>query len=235
MSSWRTVSMVLAALGVAGTAIWALSTSASERSYAATVAGAAIVTPNPTPSVVVVATSAPVTPTTHQAATKTVSTTWVQKASARTGIPERALRAYASAQLVVAAEDPHCGIGWNTLAGIGWVESGHGSHDGAALLETGYSDRPILGPVLSGGIHAVGPMQFIPSTWRRWGSDGNGDGVADPNQIDDAALSAARYLCASGSLRSAATWRQAVFSYNHSQAYVDKVAAVATSYSARMR
>ncbi len=45
---------------------------------------------------------------------------------------------------------------------------------------------------------ATGPLQFIPSTWERWGSDGDGDGVADPQDIDDAAYAAARYLCASG-------------------------------------
>ncbi len=44
----------------------------------------------------------------------------------------------------------------------------------------------------------MGPLQFIPSTWRSWGVDANGDGVADPNQIDDAALAAGRYLCAAG-------------------------------------
>lgn len=228
-------SAVVGTLGVSAAAIWALGTAAMDRSYAASIAGVPSVLPSPGEPSGIVATSAPVAPTKPHRRTRTVSAAWVRTTSAHTGIPERALRAYASAQLTLATENPRCGIGWNTLAGIGWVESGHGSHDGAALLDTGYPDRPILGPPLSGGIRAIGPMQFIPSTWRRWGSDGNADGVADPNQIDDAALAAARYLCAGGSLSSPAVWRRAVFSYNHSQAYVDKVAAVATSYSARMR
>ena len=76
--------------------------------------------------------------------------------------------------------------------------------------------------------HAVGPMQFIGSTWQRWGSDGDGDGVADPHDLDDAALAAARYLCASGAdLRTPSGWSVAVRSYNHSDAYVRAVLAAA--------
>ena len=74
-------------------------------------------------------------------------------------------------------------------------------------------------------------MQFIPSTWEKWGSDANGDDVADPNQIDDAALTTARYLCASGSMTSPEGWRAGVYSYNHDNDYVDKVAKVANGYA----
>jgi membrane-bound lytic murein transglycosylase B len=76
-------------------------------------------------------------------------------------------------------------------------------------------------------------MQFIPGTWRRWGADADGDGVADPNQIDDAALTAARYLCAAGSMRNPSGWRTAVLSYNHSEEYVDRVAGAANDYAAK--
>jgi membrane-bound lytic murein transglycosylase B len=79
----------------------------------------------------------------------------------------------------------------------------------------------------------VGPLQFIPSTWHRWGADGSGDGVADPQQIDDASLAAARYLCHYGDLTDAATWRTAVFAYNHVESYVDSVAATANQYAAQ--
>ena len=79
---------------------------------------------------------------------------------------------------------------------------------------------------------AVGPMQFIPSTWVRWAEDANADGVADPNQIDDAAHATARYLCASGPMTDAQGWRAAVYSYNHLDAYVDKVASIANEYAA---
>lgn len=179
---------------------------------------------------------------------------WAARASLQTGVPVRALTAYAGAQLVLAAEQPGCGVGWNTLAGIGRIETGHGSHGGAVLQGSGEAVPRILGPALDGNgfaaipdsdggawdadavwDRAVGPMQFIPDTWSRWGADGSGDGVADPNNIDDAALAAARYLCASGSMRDAAGWRAAVFSYNHLESYVDAVAAAATEYAAAGR
>ncbi|MCC2594176.1 lytic murein transglycosylase [Tessaracoccus sp. OS52] len=177
---------------------------------------------------------------------------WVARVAARTGIPPRALSAYAAADLIVDAEQPACGLGWTTLAGIGWVESAHGSHAGSVLGSDGYPRPQIRGvaldgdgvaaiPDTEGGVwdgdavwdRAVGPMQFIPSTWQRWGADGNGDGWADPNQIDDAALAAARYLCASGPMTTTSGWRRAVFSYNNLSSYVDNVALVAGSYASR--
>ena len=81
---------------------------------------------------------------------------------------------------------------------------------------------------------ATGPLQFIPSTWDRWASDGDGDGVDDPQDIDDAAYAAARYLCASGAdLATGAGWSEAVFSYNHSSAYVRSVYDAAQAYADR--
>lgn len=177
---------------------------------------------------------------------------WVQRTAAATGIPARALSAYADAALVVAAEDPGCGLAWNTLAGIGAIESGHGSHDGAVLRDDGYPDPAIRGIPLDGTSsavirdtdggtwdgdtewdRAVGPMQFIPTTWEQWGADANRDGRADPNQIDDAALAAGRYLCAGGEMASVDGWRRAIFSYNNLEEYVDDVAATADRYASR--
>jgi len=80
--------------------------------------------------------------------------------------------------------------------------------------------------------HAVGPFQFIPSTWLRWKADGNGDGVADPQNIDDAALAAGRYLCAGGKdLATGSGWWQAILSYNNSVAYVQNVFTAADGYA----
>ena len=174
---------------------------------------------------------------------------WLDRVSARTGIPRTALAAYAGAASVLAEQSPQCHLGWNTLAAIGHIESDDGRHGGAVLSDDGYSSVPIIGPKLDGGAfagihdsdggvwdgdtvwdHAVGPFQFIPQTWRTWGADGNGDGRADPNQMDDAALTAARYLCHAGDLSTVDGWRRAVLSYNHSESYVDDVAKVANSY-----
>ncbi|PJJ63706.1 lytic transglycosylase domain-containing protein [Compostimonas suwonensis] len=175
---------------------------------------------------------------------------WVARVSAATGIPQRAVQAYAGASLQLATEQPDCRIGWTTLAGIGDIESGHGTHDGASIDASGRAVPEILGPVLDGGDtaaiadsdggswdgdtawdRAVGPLQFIPSTWAQWGADGNGDGVDDPHQIDDAALAAGRYLCHGGDMSTADGWRGAVFSYNHLDSYVDSIAAMANEYA----
>jgi membrane-bound lytic murein transglycosylase B len=178
-----------------------------------------------------------------------VDHSWAAKAAAATGIPDRAFLAYASADLTIDAEQPACGLGWNTLSAIATVESANGTYNGTTLLANGYTSKPIIGVALDGGTfgggtvaaipatgggwaHAVGPFQFLPFTWAKWGADGNGDGVASPDQIDDAALAAARYLCASGPVSSVAGWRAAVFSYNHSNAYVNEVADIANRYAA---
>ncbi|MDR6866548.1 membrane-bound lytic murein transglycosylase B [Microbacterium resistens] len=179
---------------------------------------------------------------------------WLARAAGATGIPDRALLAYAWADLVVSSEEPSCGIGWNTLAGIGAVESDHGRHGGQGLDENGYPSAPIRGGALNGdgvmaipdtdgGVwdgdtvwdRAVGPMQFIPETWYRWGADASGDGIADPDQIDDAALAAARYLCASGPMQDPAGWRHAILSYNDLDQYVSDVARLANRYAEETR
>ena len=176
---------------------------------------------------------------------------WIAQVAAATGIPGRAMNAYVAAHLAVAAEQPECGLDWTTVAAIGSIESNHGRYGGATLGDDGYPTKRIVGVPLDGnGVaaiadtdggefdgdtvwdRAVGPMQFIPSTWARWANDGNADGLADPNQIDDAAQATARYLCASGPMTSVEGWRAAVFSYNHLDSYVDKVASIANEYAA---
>lgn len=178
---------------------------------------------------------------------------WVAQVSTSTGIPPVALAAYARATLALQDERPSCRLGWTTLAAIGSIESGHGTHGGAVLGADGRPSVPIIGPALDGyGVaaipatpestawhgdlvwdHAVGPMQFLPSSWARWAADGDGDGSADPHDIDDAAVAAGRYLCADGSdLSTAQGWRDAVLSYNHSEDYLDSVLALADAYVA---
>jgi hypothetical protein len=161
------------------------------------------------------------------------------------GIPALTLRAYREAAAWAAGYDPGCRLSWTVLAGIGRIESNHGLFGGAAtrFSPAGAVSPRITGPPLDGrGVaaipdsdggrwdgdtvwdRAVGPMQFIPGTWRSLGRDGNGDQVADPNNLFDAAVSAAGYLCLSGGdLSDPAQLRQAVYGYNHSWSYVDAV------------
>jgi len=171
---------------------------------------------------------------------------------AANGIPSVALNAYRVAAARMADVQPSCGIDWSLLAGIGRVESDHGRFAGAELRADGTSTSRIIGIPLD-GTHsalirdtdggrldgdrvydrAVGPMQFIPSTWAHWGADADGDGVADPFDINDAALAAARYLCAAGGdLRTTAGRTAAVLAYNHSDEYVARVLALAAAYRA---
>lgn len=188
------------------------------------------------------------------AAAITADPAWLTSTAAATGIPAPAVRAYGVAALRLADEQPGCGLGWTTLAGIGLVESDHGRTGGRALGEDGRASTPIIGPALDGAgdvaaipatpgatawhgdpawDHAVGPLQFLPSTWERWGADGDADGTADPHDLDDAAYAAGRYLCASGDdLRTGSGWEGAVFSYNHAAVYVAAVYAAATAYAA---
>lgn len=178
---------------------------------------------------------------------------WLVRAATQTGIPARALRAYVAAAATANHSIPACGIGWNTLAAVGFVESAHGTYGGGSLDAEGQATGAIVGPSLDGAgfaaipdtdagaldgdpkwDHAVGPLQFIPSTWRLAGMDGNGDGTADPFNIDDAALSAATYLCGHGrDLTTAQGWTDAIYSYNQSDAYIRKVQSQATAYAVK--
>jgi hypothetical protein len=167
---------------------------------------------------------------------------------AANGIPARALQAYKAA-----ATATKCGLPWSVLAAIGRVESNHGRFGGATLLADGRSDPPIVGVPLDGrpGValirdtdhgrydgdttydRAVGPMQFIPGTWALFAADGNHDGKSDPFSIDDAAAAAAGYLCrAGGDLSTLAGQRDAVYSYNRSDSYVQLVLDLAAEYAA---
>ncbi|MEU8676586.1 lytic transglycosylase domain-containing protein [Streptomyces sp. NPDC048560] len=161
--------------------------------------------------------------------------------SAEAGIPASILAAYKKAEQSVAGSDAACRLPWQLLAAIGKVESGQAR--GGRVDANGTTFSPILGPALNGqgfalikdtddgafdgdATHdrAVGPMQFIPSTWATWGQDGNSDGREDPNNIYDAALAAGLYLCAGPRDLSVATdLDRAVLSYNQSREYLRTV------------
>ncbi|HIW90386.1 MAG TPA: hypothetical protein H9870_01795 [Candidatus Corynebacterium avicola] len=163
--------------------------------------------------------------------------------SQKLSIPEDYLEGYAAGAAVAADEMPQCHITWNTLAGIGYVESHHGTYGG------GTNGDPIIGPRLDGSgefmkvpdtdngeidgdteyDRAVGPMQFLPDSWRLYGADG------DPHDIADAAAASARLLCTSnGAERDMSTpegWSEALHSYNRSEQYMIDVRDAAANYA----
>ena len=172
-------------------------------------------------------------------------------ALAASGIPTTALLAYRQAAAREAKRRPQCGLPWPLLGGIGRIESNHGRFAGAVLHSDGLSTPPVIGIPLDGNgtalirdtdggqldgdrvyDRAVGPMQFIPSTWAGFGVDANSDGVADPFNIFDAAAAAADYLCAAGrDLRTYAGQVAAVRSYNNSDSYISLVLGVERVYA----
>ncbi|MCP2274936.1 Membrane-bound lytic murein transglycosylase B [Nocardia amikacinitolerans] len=166
------------------------------------------------------------------------------------GVPGVAIAAYQNAERTLDAENPTCNMPWNLLAGIGRVESTH-AFGGKADVD-GNPLSPVYGPVLDGSLagnnvihdsddgaldglggydRAVGPMQFLPETWKRYAADGNGDGIADPQNLYDAALTAGKYLCDGGlNMSDLAQQSRAILRYNNSMAYVANVMAWANSY-----
>jgi hypothetical protein len=166
------------------------------------------------------------------------------------GIPSLVLDAYRRAADSLQGSDPGCGLPWWLLAGIGRIESGQAS--GGRVDAAGTTRGMILGPRLDGSVagtavirdtdggaldldptydRAVGPMQFLPGTWRLFASDGNADGRSDPHNVYDAALAAGRYLCASGGdLRTPTGLATAVLSYNYSTTYLSAVLAWGLAY-----
>lgn len=167
------------------------------------------------------------------------------------GVPLVNLEAYHAAEEALAQSTPGCNMSWTLIAGIGRVESTH-ANDGRAE-PNGQLTKPIYGPVLDGSLagnhvigdtdggaldgnltydRAVGPMQFLPATWKRYGADGNGDGVADPQNLFDAALATGKYLCDGRlDMRDVSQQTKAILRYNNSMAYVANVMAWSVAYA----
>ncbi|MFF7975411.1 lytic murein transglycosylase [Streptomyces sp. NPDC007905] len=165
----------------------------------------------------------------------------VSRGEAEAGIPATVLDAYKKAEAELRSSKPGCNLPWQLLAAIGKVESGQAR--GGRVDADGTTVGRILGPQLDGNgfaliqdtdhgaydgnsryDQAVGPMQFIPSTWAWAGRDGNGDGTSDPNNVYDAALAAGHYLCRNDwDMSTQAGLRSAILSYNDSQDYLNLV------------
>ncbi|MGC5290031.1 lytic murein transglycosylase [Micromonospora sp. DT231] len=181
---------------------------------------------------------------------------WAQQISARVNIPAVAMQAYGYAELMLAQTNRSCALSWTTLAAIGQVESGHGSANGARLGQDGKALPKIIGLPLDGnggrmriidtdrGVldgdttldRAIGPMQFIPTTWQEIGADADKDGIKDPHDLDDAALAAGNYLCKGGrNLSIPGDWWNAILSYNDVRRYAQEVYDTANRYGRASR
>lgn len=170
-------------------------------------------------------------------------------------IPPRMLTAYKKAVQQARKHVPNCrGMRWPILAGIAKVESNHAV--GRTLADNGDIRPKIYGVLLNGSgqggnttvfpdtdagrwdgtasaERAVGPFQFLPSTWEGVSQDANGDKAADPHNADDAALGAAIYLCGNGrDLTKPSQLKSAIFQYNRSHEYVANVLGWVDQYAA---
>jgi len=164
---------------------------------------------------------------------------------ATNGIPSAALYAYHHAQTLLADADTDCKLPWNLIAAIGRVESNHGRTNGNVLTVEGVAKPGIFGKsnkavkdTDNGTIdknaeldRPVGPMQILPSTWKKLGVDSDADGSKDPQDIDDAATTTGVFLCSgSGDLSTADGVRSAVTRYNNSGDYAALVMKVSEAY-----
>jgi membrane-bound lytic murein transglycosylase B len=184
-----------------------------------------------------------------------VFNTWAVSLSKTLNVPVVALESYAYAEWVLSQTRPTCKLQWTTLAGLGSVASDHGRVGERTVDAEGVPHPVLMGPVLDGLAGrvrvpdsdggaldgnqtwdlAMGPMQLLPGMWRASGVDGDSDGLANPQDVDDAALAAAYHLCpvaqnASPDLSVVANWKKAVNSYHGMTLNIDKVYDAAQQY-----
>ncbi|MGZ5370540.1 lytic transglycosylase domain-containing protein [Aeromicrobium sp.] len=168
------------------------------------------------------------------------------------GIPAASIAAYRRAETLLDKADPSCKLPWTLVAAIARVESNHGRTGGNSVNNEGVSTPGVYGIPLNGSNNttrindtdsgsldndqvydrAVGPLQFIPGTWKSVAVDADNDKKKNPQDIDDAATSAGVYLCSGeGDLSTKKGASSAVFRYNHSNSYVDLVLKIAAKYA----
>ncbi|WP_307799403.1 lytic transglycosylase domain-containing protein [Micromonospora antibiotica] len=181
---------------------------------------------------------------------------WARVTGTKVGVSPIAMQAYGYAELVLARTNPSCRLSWTTLAAIGYVESRHGQANGATLGPDGRAVPEIIGDPLDGkggrslirdtdgGLfdrdtvydRAIGPMQFIPTTWEQVGADADNDGRKDPHDLDDTALAAGNYLCQGGrNMTIPGDWWGAILSYNDVRRYAQDVFDKAHEYGRASR
>lgn len=161
-------------------------------------------------------------------------------------IPVLAADAYVRAAAWGREQFPECTLQWYDIAGIARQETNHGRFAGSQITASGEvvphirgialdGTRSLAVPDTDGGLldgdtvwdRAIGPTQFIPTSWRAYAGmydvDGNLDGVEDPHNIYDETRATAALLCRNGWGPTDESQRRAVYGYNPSDDYVVKV------------
>jgi cell wall-associated NlpC family hydrolase len=162
---------------------------------------------------------------------------WASKTSQWLDIPLRAMTGYAKATVTLTKEIPGCHLSWVTLAAVGKVTSDHGRAQGGHVADTGAMDkalgtievRDFYNKVVSTA-NAAGPMQLSPSIWGKYKASANGSNP-DVQNIDDAALSTGRALCADGhDLSQGQTWWDSVSALQSSPLFLHRTLATVNVY-----
>ena len=168
-------------------------------------------------------------------------------------IPTPALAAYQRATAVINLADSRCHLDWELVAALGKVLTDHGRQHGSQLDDEGVARPAVLGQRLTGrhgtprvrdtdaGLYdrdaeldrAVGPMLLLPAVWSVVNVDADADGRRNPQDIDDAALSAAVFLCAGpGDFRNVSHLRSVIRRYHPGTGYAKSVLAIRAAYRA---
>ncbi|MGW4482988.1 murein transglycosylase [Amycolatopsis sp. NPDC004368] len=147
---------------------------------------------------------------------------WAARVSGKTQLPARVLAAYGRAEMWMRRQKPACHLSWATLAAIGHLAT-------PSLTVSATGDAPAV-PDGSG----LGPLHFTQANWTKYAERANGDGKpANPQNLDDAAFTAARYLCSGGDdLATPSGWWRGMLFYNASVDYVQQAFSAADSYAA---
>ncbi|MEU6644233.1 C40 family peptidase [Saccharomonospora sp. NPDC046836] len=162
---------------------------------------------------------------------------WVDEVAQWLDIPQRTMHAYAAATVRLGEEQPDCNLSWVTLAGIGKTGSDHSRAEGGRVAENGAVSEPIgtvelrdfAGKVVS-ETGAAGPMQLSPAVWERWQVSASG-GTPDLQNVDDAALTTGRALCAEDrDLSKGDQWLAGVSAVQDAPLFLHRVLATANVY-----
>lgn len=203
----------VAVVGVTAAALGGHSPATDATSPTAAYGNATVVEQAPSTEPAVPAPTA--TPATHAAAPKL-------RADKVGAVPASAFVAYVRAQDTASVVDPTCRLPWTFLAAVGRIESDHGRAGGGSLTSTGVEQ-----PAIREGSR-VGPMRLPLSLWAEQARDGDGDGKLNPQDVDDAALTAGLTLCESGDdLSSFEGMFRAAMRLRDSSAYATQVTTLA--------